>query len=231
MSAIARWVAFLLLAALCVAAFGVLPGSAPPMNAAARRWVTFGIVAVLCVAVLGIASQVRRRISAEEQADGREGAYDPPADPSEGLFERYMRLAEHCSARHDERRNYEWKISFGYWGILLAGIVEIERTGATVSLAVVSAAAYLFLWLPGLWFANERDKRQAFRYRDVARLLLAGAPIPPAPPPNHANHPDTPDMRRMVWDWGVQVHAAMTLGLVLTFWATQPLVPHVVVSA
>ena len=87
-----------------------------------------------------------------------------------------MKQAEYFSGRFDQRRTYEWKTTVALWTLLAAGINFVK---APVPLWIPSllAAAYAFMWLRGIWLANDNDKQMAMHYRNEADRLLREASV------------------------------------------------------
>lgn len=102
-------------------------------------------------------------------------------------FNACMQLANFGAGRHDNRRKYEWKITISRWALIVAAIanqkgipdpIQLPFVEKRISLGVLAVAIILalaFLWLRGVWVANERDKRLAFYFRDQAREILQDA--------------------------------------------------------
>ena len=85
-----------------------------------------------------------------------------------------LRLAEHWYSRFQSRRQFEWKVAFGLWALLLAGMSFLQGKRGSVPLWCFAAfaTAYSFVWLRGLWVAHERDKRTANYFARQAEILL-----------------------------------------------------------
>jgi len=90
-------------------------------------------------------------------------------------FDRYMKLADFRLRRWDGRRNNEWKMSFAFWGLLIAAgnlLPSKVGIGPFAIVLVLSLAIYVFLWsLPNLT-KNDDDMDMAFYYSDHAERLL-----------------------------------------------------------
>ncbi len=84
-----------------------------------------------------------------------------------------MKQADFFAKRFDQRREYQWKINIGFWGVLLVGIAT-AKVQLPVWVAYIVVIAYCFMWLRGLWVANEKDKRATFHYSDTAAQIMAG---------------------------------------------------------
>jgi hypothetical protein len=78
------------------------------------------------------------------------------ADKATSLIE----LAKLAASRHDERRKYEWKVSFAFWGLIIAAITKKSLLKfISPLLGGTIVILYAFLWLRGIWVANQSDKR------------------------------------------------------------------------
>lgn len=86
-----------------------------------------------------------------------------------------LRIADFYIARHDGRREFEWKVTLGMWGALLGSIfvlrdaeLEVPFT-LTLILALVILLAHHY-WLSSVWRAHRFDKDAAFGLvRRIAR--------------------------------------------------------------
>lgn len=96
-------------------------------------------------------------------------------------FDACMQLAEFWSGRHDQRRQFEWKVALGLWAVIIGAIGYHEKLGwrcvgfipVWPALSVIVFLAYIFLWLRPLWDRNRRDRDQAFAAESAARSVLA----------------------------------------------------------
>jgi len=87
-------------------------------------------------------------------------------------FEACMKLAEFGATRHDGRREYEWKVTLGLWAAVVAGIATFRGQPLPRWLGYVTIIVFAFLWLRGIWVANEKDKTLSIHYRREAEELL-----------------------------------------------------------
>jgi hypothetical protein len=134
-------------------------------------------------------------------------------------FDGCMKLAEFAIKNFHGRREYEWKITLGYWTILAAAIVSGDKIKAAVQAWVVLTSSLIFaiVWLRGVWVANANDKKRAFHYRDSAVTVLND--------PEHkvVGEPEPIDCRNSEWwtgflaDWSslFQLITTSALSIVL----------------
>lgn len=98
-------------------------------------------------------------------------------------FDACAKLAELAAARHDARRGYEWKVSLGFWGALLASTTIIKTClpwWSPFALTVV----YVISWLIPLWAANDSDKRRFDHFfSEAAKTISTGVSSIGADPP------------------------------------------------
>jgi len=86
-----------------------------------------------------------------------------------------MRIADFYIARHDGRREFEWKVTLGIWGALLGSIFVLRDAEVEVPLVFLLILALAILlahgyWLYSVWRAHRFDKDTAFELvRGVAR--------------------------------------------------------------
>src|SRR3990172_3969136 len=83
-----------------------------------------------------------------------------------------MRLAEFAATRHDGRREYEWKVTLGLWGAIIAAIATFRGESLPSWLGPLTLLIFSFVWLRGVWVANEKDKALFIHYRTQAERLL-----------------------------------------------------------
>jgi hypothetical protein len=85
-------------------------------------------------------------------------------------------LSKLSFARYDERRKYHWQISIAFWALIVGAIIKKRELTLPISnnvfLLIVAGLLYLFLWLRGVWVAEENDKRLGIYYRDEASSML-----------------------------------------------------------
>lgn len=95
--------------------------------------------------------------------------FDPSKKPD--AFERWARLAELAASRFDSRRSYEWKITLGFWAVLLTSLNE---SWASPQMPwgwwVVLLTGFTYFWLGGVWVANRSDKSRYESYYERAEL-------------------------------------------------------------
>jgi len=88
----------------------------------------------------------------------------------------YMELARLQQDSFDKRRDIEWKLSLALWGgILFATNGIAGKIPACTSFILGYVAlffAYVFLWLRGLWTANNTDKQ----FRDIYKSCALRIP-------------------------------------------------------
>jgi hypothetical protein len=64
--------------------------------------------------------------------------------------EALIELAKLAASRHDERRKYEWKVSFAFWALIIGAIVrknELNLQCIDVLGGILIGVLYAFLWL------------------------------------------------------------------------------------
>ena len=101
------------------------------------------------------------------------------ADESTLSFDAYTKLADYWASSYERRRQVEWKMSLGFWAVILSGIVSSDKLHGVwswwiVILSVIVWVVYIFLWLVPIMQKNERDKRLSYYY--LAAALSRGAP-------------------------------------------------------
>lgn len=93
-----------------------------------------------------------------------------------------MQMAEFWSARHDERRNHEWKITLAMWGTILGICVTsrgVERGSPAIWMGATAALAYC-IGLFGILWANKGDQEKSWAaVSRVSEELGLACPKPP----------------------------------------------------
>jgi hypothetical protein len=95
----------------------------------------------------------------------------------------YIKLAEYWASRHDGRREFEWKVTLAWWGLLVLGIHYVHSAvfqlaskwvylPMSIVVAAILLAAFVYLWLFPLWRANARDRGQSIAAADRALAML-----------------------------------------------------------
>lgn len=86
-------------------------------------------------------------------------------------------LADYWAGSYERRRQVEWKVSLGFWAVILSGILNYDKLSGLWSVACVACSfglwlCYLFIWLVPIQVKNERDKLLSYYYVNQAKLLL-----------------------------------------------------------
>ncbi|MBI4183582.1 MAG: hypothetical protein HY521_06270 [Proteobacteria bacterium] len=86
-------------------------------------------------------------------------------------FDALMKQAEYAFASFNGRRQYEWKVNFALWTVIVAAIGYLKGTPIPWWLGVLGAVVHgYFLW--GISGANKNDKLMADHFRDQAARIL-----------------------------------------------------------
>ncbi len=96
----------------------------------------------------------------------------------EQRFEQLSKLAELAASRHDARRDYEWKITLGFWAVMLTSMHKDWSfpSGIEWGWFVFAGVWFTLFWVYGVWVANCSDKdRYDFYFKKAAETAL-GAP-------------------------------------------------------
>jgi hypothetical protein len=130
----------------------------------------------------------------------------------------FMKIAEYWASRHDGRREFEWKVALGWWGLLALAIYYVHssflshlRLWKYVVVAGLAVVLLLFLfvrfWLHPLWKANKFDKDKSYDAVRRAEALLNPAL---QPEPN-----ETDQSQRFSKDWSMRFQCLTTLVLLV----------------
>lgn len=98
-------------------------------------------------------------------------------------FDACAKLADLAAERHNSRRDYEWKVSLGLWGALLAS-ATIIHTSLPLWSPFALTACYVVSWLIPLWRSNANDKsRFDHFFSQGVKLLTSGVHVIEIEPP------------------------------------------------
>ena len=92
---------------------------------------------------------------------------------SRDRVEAYLQLTELSRRLFDGRRQYEWKVTLGFWALLAAAIKLHPKPPLPGLLYLAVPLLFGFVWIRGVYVANENDKKMMDFYRDAAQALLS----------------------------------------------------------
>jgi hypothetical protein len=98
-------------------------------------------------------------------------------------FDAFMKLSDFRFARWVNRRQHEWRVSFGLWAGMAGATVALRNSGIRVAVFMVFILSVVVLghawqWVRWNWKSNERDIRSAFYYAEYAQRILLGSGAP-----------------------------------------------------
>ncbi|MBI5963981.1 MAG: hypothetical protein HY863_10935 [Chloroflexi bacterium] len=139
-------------------------------------------------------------------------------------FEAAMRIAEFCIRQFNERRDYSWKISLGFWAVIIGSVAVVKEYFQTfpdnlclrifISILVLivggSTVCLHRYWLKSVAKADKFDKDLAFEARDRA-INYAHLKLINVPPPKYKTSEDYKDEE----DWSFKFQYLATLMLVV----------------
>ena len=125
-------------------------------------------------------------------------------------------LANLAATRHDERRRYEWKVSFAFWALLVGAILEARDLiiDAPLSIGICTVFLYAFIWLRGVWIANQNDKALCDHFRDQALAKLSSNNHEIATIPGKLSSRSVKYWVGFLSDWAMLFHLLVTIALV-----------------
>ena len=85
------------------------------------------------------------------------------------LFDSYMKLSNFFASRDDKRREYEWKISFGFWTLIVGAILNkpklpVLQDPCAAVVSIILGVIFALTWIRGIYVANEKDKEASKFY-------------------------------------------------------------------
>jgi len=96
-------------------------------------------------------------------------------------FDAYMKMAEFGWKSFDGRRQFEWKVTLGFWGLLVTTAVfalklkepdSLETIAWLKCLVPISVLLHAFVWQRGVWVANRNDKAIAEHFLKAADSVV-----------------------------------------------------------
>jgi len=136
-------------------------------------------------------------------------------------LEAVIELAKMSSSRHDERRKYEWQVSLAFWALIIGAIVkksDLHLQCLSSSYGVLIGALYAFLWLRGIWVANDNDKRLSEHFRTQALNIIQNPLLPIATPPSKIKKCSFKYWFGFLGDWALLFQFIVTAVLILLFY-------------
>lgn len=84
-----------------------------------------------------------------------------------------MRQAELADKRFNDRRPWEWRVTFGFWTLIVLGFWYFKEPLPILVVLLLPVLYALFvLWTFGLWKANQRDKQRRDYFVSEAEKFL-----------------------------------------------------------
>lgn len=135
-----------------------------------------------------------------------------------------IELAKFAADRHDKRRQYEWKISFAFWALIVGAIFKKAELGEIILPwhGGLLVALYAFVWLRGLHVANENDKRLSDYFRAQAEAYLSNTNHTLQPAPGKISARTLEFWLGFLGKWAMQFHLLVTGLLVYLYFIMDP---------
>ncbi len=72
------------------------------------------------------------------------------------------------------RREFEWKITLGFWAMLVASATVINDIAESGLILFMLGLFFVLFWIKGIWVANFNDKTKAFYcLSQIEKFLLS----------------------------------------------------------
>jgi hypothetical protein len=132
------------------------------------------------------------------------------------MIEACLKQAEIALTSFIHRGSFEWKVTLMCWAGLLAGAKFMHDAQVHVPTAPLLASGalfmtlYTFIWLRGVWNANDNDKTWSIFYRREASTLLSTDAQAVGPAPKKS----TPPLNKFLSDYSALFQILMT-GLIV----------------
>ncbi len=131
------------------------------------------------------------------------------------LVDACMKQAEYYATSFNRRREYEWKVSFGLWVVILGSITVLRGHPLGSWVGFVVCLGYAFIWLRGLWVSYENDKSKAKHFSGEAEALLTGAKTKVGASPGMISWRSFRYWLGFLRDWSMEFQFGTTVLLVL----------------
>jgi hypothetical protein len=132
-----------------------------------------------------------------------------------------IELAKLSLSRYDERRKYEWRVSFAFWALIVGAMIKKKELMIPLPgqywILIVAGVLYAFLWLRNVWVADENDKCLGFYYRDEAFSVLRDKNHKISSPPKKISYRSLIFWFGFLKDWATWSHIIVTLALMALF--------------
>lgn len=131
-------------------------------------------------------------------------------------FDASIEQAKFWYGLFDGRRNFEWKITVGFWAAILG--VTSEFAGGKITEHWLNALIIIFLhtlWLRGVWVAHENDKMRFRHFIVEAENAYRKPNIAISPSPNRIKQGEARWWIGFLGDWSMVFQLLVTIGLVV----------------
>jgi hypothetical protein len=140
-------------------------------------------------------------------------------DLARNMFDGCLKLAEYWATRYEGRRQFEWKVTLAWWGLIvlavhyvhsgvLRSLPSCQYTILSVSFALILLFSFVGLWLYPLSRANARDKEKSFAAAYSAQGILLNSE---AQPKLMTNEKVDVSVKTFTKDWAMRFQAFTTL--------------------
>jgi hypothetical protein len=135
-----------------------------------------------------------------------------------------VELAKLAASRHDERRKYEWKISLAFWGLIIGAAIKKQEFGELIKAwqGVILILLYVFVWLRGLWVANENDKSLWMHYLKEAEEYLKNRCHNLVDAPERTSYKEGKFWFGFLRDWAMIFHILVSALLMWVYFQIDP---------
>ena len=128
-----------------------------------------------------------------------------------------MRQAEYWYGSYNGRRDFEWKITLGLWGGILAAVNVLIGNKGLQKLEwwfwIIPFVLHIF-WLRGVWVANENDKRCMQHFQTEAENTVINKLHQVKIKPKKISRKEWKFWLGFILDWSTQFQLLITIALV-----------------
>ena len=126
-----------------------------------------------------------------------------------------QKQAEYYFELFKSRREYEWKITLGFWATLIASSSIIRDIKDSVWVLFLLGIFFTIFWIKGIWVANFNDKSRAFHFLRQAELLITENAETIAEKPDQLNCTNLKWWFGFLIDWSALFQITFTLLIII----------------
>lgn len=151
----------------------------------------------------------------EKETETRAPALTPDAGVPVSAAKIYFDFAKNAADSFDKHRQYEWKMAFGYWTIILLSFHKDFQGIALPSYAwIISGVLFYLIWLRGIWVVNQNDKNRFDYFIARAQSEVGVITLYDVKSLDKISFRQKKWLFKFILDWSIGWQALVTVGLI-----------------